>query len=282
MFRPYRDVRKLTMFGSARTRPSDPVYMLARDLAAHLAEAGWMVVTGAGPGSWRPASRGPGATLLRGQHPAPLRAGGQPVHRPGPQARRDAVLLHPQADADQGVPRLRGAARAASAPWTSATSSDPAPDRQGRAGPGGAGRDRRAAPTGRAGARSVEELPSAPGYVSPEDLRLFTVTMTASRRRPTRSSTSTATTTRAAGWATCWCCACRWRRAGPSWPSSTGASPTSWSSGSIRHDRAASPRALRRRPLELPRVALRFDRHPLRAPAPADRRPQPVHRLSPG
>jgi uncharacterized protein (TIGR00730 family) len=50
VFRPYRSVRKITMFGSARTQPADPVYLLARDLAAHLADAGWMVVTGAGPG----------------------------------------------------------------------------------------------------------------------------------------------------------------------------------------------------------------------------------------
>jgi len=50
VFRPYRLVRKMTMFGSARTRPEDPVYVLARDVATHLADAGWMVVTGAGPG----------------------------------------------------------------------------------------------------------------------------------------------------------------------------------------------------------------------------------------
>jgi hypothetical protein len=50
VFRPYRQIRKLTMFGSARTKPEDPVYILARDLAAKLAAAGWMVVTGAGPG----------------------------------------------------------------------------------------------------------------------------------------------------------------------------------------------------------------------------------------
>ena len=50
VFRPYRHIRKMTMFGSARTRPDDPVYILARNLAAHLAAADWMVVTGAGPG----------------------------------------------------------------------------------------------------------------------------------------------------------------------------------------------------------------------------------------
>ena len=50
VFRPYRKVRKITMFGSARTKPEDPVYILARDLASHMAGADWMVVTGAGPG----------------------------------------------------------------------------------------------------------------------------------------------------------------------------------------------------------------------------------------
>ena len=61
VFRPYRAVRKLTMFGSARTRPADPIYLLARDLAAHLAEAGWMVVTGAGPGIMAAGIEGAGA-----------------------------------------------------------------------------------------------------------------------------------------------------------------------------------------------------------------------------
>jgi uncharacterized protein (TIGR00730 family) len=50
VFAPYRHVPKVTMFGSARTLPEDPLYAHARDLAHALAEAGWMVVTGAGPG----------------------------------------------------------------------------------------------------------------------------------------------------------------------------------------------------------------------------------------
>jgi uncharacterized protein (TIGR00730 family) len=50
VFRPYRDIRKITMFGSARTKPEDPVYILTRDLASRLAQLDWMTVTGAGPG----------------------------------------------------------------------------------------------------------------------------------------------------------------------------------------------------------------------------------------
>ena len=50
VFRPYRDRRKVTLFGSARTLPDQPAYAQARALAAVMAEAGWMAVTGAGPG----------------------------------------------------------------------------------------------------------------------------------------------------------------------------------------------------------------------------------------
>ena len=50
VFAPFEDVPKVTIFGSARTRPDDPVYEQARRVAADLADQGWMVVTGAGPG----------------------------------------------------------------------------------------------------------------------------------------------------------------------------------------------------------------------------------------
>lgn len=50
VFAPYRDVPKVTMFGSARTREEDPLYVQARDLAGVIADRGWMVITGAGPG----------------------------------------------------------------------------------------------------------------------------------------------------------------------------------------------------------------------------------------
>jgi uncharacterized protein (TIGR00730 family) len=49
-FAPYRSIPKATMFGSARTRTDDPLYEQARAMAHELAQAGWMMVTGAGPG----------------------------------------------------------------------------------------------------------------------------------------------------------------------------------------------------------------------------------------
>jgi uncharacterized protein (TIGR00730 family) len=50
VFAPYRDARKVAIFGSARTQPDDPLYHQARRFAEAIAAVDWMVVTGAGPG----------------------------------------------------------------------------------------------------------------------------------------------------------------------------------------------------------------------------------------
>jgi uncharacterized protein (TIGR00730 family) len=60
LFKPFRRVPKVTIFGSARTRPDDPLYVQTRDLAAALAGRGWMVVTGAGPGIMAAGAEGAG------------------------------------------------------------------------------------------------------------------------------------------------------------------------------------------------------------------------------
>ena len=60
VFAPYRDVQKVTVFGSARTEAHDPLYEQATRIATMLAERGWMVVTGAGPGIMQAAMEGAG------------------------------------------------------------------------------------------------------------------------------------------------------------------------------------------------------------------------------
>jgi len=60
MFAPYKHERKVAIFGSARTRPDDPLYDQARRLAASLADRGWMTVTGAGPGIMQAGMEGAG------------------------------------------------------------------------------------------------------------------------------------------------------------------------------------------------------------------------------
>lgn len=50
VFEPYEHVPKVTIFGSARTPKGDPAYRSAHEVAHAMVEAGWMVMTGAGPG----------------------------------------------------------------------------------------------------------------------------------------------------------------------------------------------------------------------------------------
>lgn len=60
VFGPYRSARKVTVFGSARTQPDDPVYEMARQLGKRLAEAGYMVITGGGGGIMEAVNLGAG------------------------------------------------------------------------------------------------------------------------------------------------------------------------------------------------------------------------------
>ena len=48
----------VTIFGSARTSPQDPMYELARTIARRVALAGYAVITGGGPGMMEAANRG--------------------------------------------------------------------------------------------------------------------------------------------------------------------------------------------------------------------------------
>jgi uncharacterized protein (TIGR00730 family) len=50
VFTPYRNVRKVTVFGSARLPPADAAYQAAVEFGRQMAEAGFMVITGAASG----------------------------------------------------------------------------------------------------------------------------------------------------------------------------------------------------------------------------------------
>ena len=60
VFAPYRDVRKVTVFGSARTPGTDDAAAAAREFGRRMVETGWMVVTGAGAGIMGAAQEGAG------------------------------------------------------------------------------------------------------------------------------------------------------------------------------------------------------------------------------
>lgn len=60
LFEPFAGTPKVTIFGSARTRDHDPLWLEAEQVSRRLAELGWMVVTGAGPGIMEAAATGAG------------------------------------------------------------------------------------------------------------------------------------------------------------------------------------------------------------------------------
>jgi uncharacterized protein (TIGR00730 family) len=60
LFAPYAHVRKVTMFGSARTQPDQPEYQQAVDFGKKIVKAGFMVITGAGPGIMQAGHEGAG------------------------------------------------------------------------------------------------------------------------------------------------------------------------------------------------------------------------------
>lgn len=60
VFAPYRDVRKISIFGSSRTPEDDPDYIQAVEFARRMRESGWMVITGAGDGIMKAGHGGAG------------------------------------------------------------------------------------------------------------------------------------------------------------------------------------------------------------------------------
>ncbi|WP_293135083.1 LOG family protein [Microcoleus sp. bin38.metabat.b11b12b14.051] len=58
MFYPYRHVRKIVIFGSARVSPTSPEYLMARNFSRAIAQQGFMVMTGGGGGIMQAGNEG--------------------------------------------------------------------------------------------------------------------------------------------------------------------------------------------------------------------------------
>jgi uncharacterized protein (TIGR00730 family) len=61
VFAPYRGVRKVSVFGSARTKPTEASYKAAAEFARMITAQNYMVITGAGSGIMAAAQEGAGA-----------------------------------------------------------------------------------------------------------------------------------------------------------------------------------------------------------------------------
>lgn len=60
VFSPYRTIRKVTVFGSARVLPGETIYEMAKLFGRKLAESGFMVITGGGAGIMQAVHEGAG------------------------------------------------------------------------------------------------------------------------------------------------------------------------------------------------------------------------------
>jgi uncharacterized protein (TIGR00730 family) len=61
VFGPYRDRKKVTIFGSARTEPQDEMYLKCVRFSRILADKGYMIITGGGPGIMQAGNEGAGS-----------------------------------------------------------------------------------------------------------------------------------------------------------------------------------------------------------------------------
>jgi len=61
VFRPYRGIQKVSLFGSARTPSTSPYYQSAARFSRQIAKNGWMIITGAASGIMQAGNEGAGS-----------------------------------------------------------------------------------------------------------------------------------------------------------------------------------------------------------------------------
>ena len=112
VFAPYREVRKVSIFGSARTPETHRDYIAAAEFGRAMVRVGWMVITGAGGGIMAAGHGGAGAEPSFGLAiRLPFEQRTNQFIENDPKLVNFKILLHPQADVcplqpcDRLVPR---------------------------------------------------------------------------------------------------------------------------------------------------------------------------------
>ena len=98
-FAPYQGIRKIAIFGSARTSPQAEVYQAAERFARLMREHGYMIITGGGDGIMGAAQRGAGREHSFGsEHPTAIRAKSQRDHRRRSEAGKFQLFFHSKSE----------------------------------------------------------------------------------------------------------------------------------------------------------------------------------------
>ena len=166
-----------------------------------------MVVTGAGPGIMAAGMEGAGRDQSIGVNiRLPHEQGANRFIAQDPKLVEMRYFFTRKLMLHEGVRRLHRPARRLRHPRRGVRAADPAPDGQGRAGPGGPARRARRAPSGRGGAGSWPTRSSPAGLVSADDRSFFTITddVAGGHRRAPRLLPQLPVVP--VGRATCWCC----------------------------------------------------------------------------
>ena len=80
IMRPYRNTRKVAMFGSARLHRQHPAYAMGKEFGSRMAQASWMVITGAASGIMGAGHEGAGREASVGLNiRLPFEQGANPV-----------------------------------------------------------------------------------------------------------------------------------------------------------------------------------------------------------
>ncbi len=116
LFAPYSHVRKVTIFGSARTQPTRMEYQQGVEFGRKIAEAGFMVITGAGGGIMQAGHEGAGPEKSFGANiRLPWEQSANPV------IREDKKLITFKYFFTRKLIFIRHSFPAASVPWTRVT-----------------------------------------------------------------------------------------------------------------------------------------------------------------
>lgn len=86
VFKPYRHIRKVSIFGSARTPEEHPHYKMAVSFARQLADSGYMIITGAADGIMKAGNEGAGADKSFGVN----------IHLPSEQGPNEFIIDDPK------------------------------------------------------------------------------------------------------------------------------------------------------------------------------------------